>query len=141
MKIIAQDPLTSILRFDRDEEVLQGIRHYCRDQEIGAASFSGIGAAKRVVLSWYDLGPKEYVDKELEGQWEIASLSGNVSTKDEDAHVHAHGVFSDASMSAQGGHIKKLIVGATCEVVLTVLEGTMERELDEHTGLWLLQGD
>jgi uncharacterized protein len=138
MKIIVQDPLTAVLRFDRDEEVLQGIRQYCIDEEIGAATFSGIGAAQRIVLSWYDLGPKEYVDKELEGQWEIASLTGNVSRKEDNAHVHAHGVFSDRSMQAQGGHIKKLVVGATCEVVLTAIEGTMERERDDETGLWLL---
>lgn len=138
MKVVASDPLTTLLRIDPGEEVLDAIRTYCEEQEISTASLSAIGAAKRVTISWYDLTRKVYEDKELEGQWEIVSLSGNVALKNERPFVHAHGAFSDRSMSVQGGHVKKLIVGATCEVVLTVIEGTAIRTADEETGLFLL---
>jgi uncharacterized protein len=138
MKLITQDPLTTILRIDHGEDVLEEIRAYCDEQELSAATFTGIGAAKSVTLSWYDVTRKVYEDKIIEGQWEIVGLSGNVSLKNERAFVHAHGIFSDQSMIPQAGHIKKLIVGPTCEVALTVIEGSMERTHDERTGLFLL---
>jgi uncharacterized protein len=139
MKIITRDPLTSILRIDEGEDILEEIRRYCEEEEISAATFNGIGAASEVTLSWYDLTRKVYEDKTIEGQWEIASLTGNVSRKNEKTFVHAHGVFSDQSMIPQAGHVKKLIVSATCEVALTVIEGNMERQCDERTGLFLLR--
>ena len=138
MMIITQDPLTSVLRIDAGEEVLECIREYCDEEEITAAAVTGIGAANHVIVSWYDLTRKVYEDKDLEGQWEIVSLNGNVSMKNDKAFVHVHGAFSDRSMNVQAGHVKKLIVGATCEVILTVIEGRMNRESDEETGLFLL---
>lgn len=138
MRVVTADPLTSVLRIDAGEEVIETIREYCDEQEIMAASVSAIGAAKTVLVSWYDLTRKVYEDKQLEGQWEIVSLNGNVSLKNDKAFVHVHGAFSDKSMSVQGGHVKKLVVGATCEVILTVIEGSMQRQSDEETGLFLL---
>lgn len=139
MKLITRDPLNVILRIDYGEDVLEEIRRYCDDEEIDAAMFSAIGAAKKVTLSWYDVVKKEYHDKTIEGQWEIVSLTGNVSLKDEKSYVHAHGVFSDQSMMPQAGHVKSLVTGPTCEVALTIIEGSMEREHDERTGLFLLR--
>jgi uncharacterized protein len=141
MKIIVRDPLTSILRVDAGEDVLDEVRAYCEKEEITAAIFTGIGAAASVTLSWYDLTRKVYEDKTIEGQWEIVSLMGNVGLKNEKPFVHAHGVFSDQSMIPQAGHIKKLIVGPTCEVAITVIEGSMQRAADEGTGLFLLESD
>lgn len=138
MKIVTADPLTSVLRIDAGEEVIETVRAYCDDEEITAAAITAIGAAKHVTVSWYDLTRKVYEDKELDGQWEIVSLNGNVSIKNGKAFVHVHGAFSDRSMSVQAGHVKKLVVGATCELILTVIEGRMERESDEETGLFLL---
>jgi uncharacterized protein len=138
MKLIVRDPLTAILRIDHGEDVLEEIRRYCDDEEIDAATFTAIGAASKVTLSWYDLTRKVYEDKVIDGQWEIVSLTGNVAQKDEKSFVHAHGVFSDQSMSPQAGHVKALRVGPTCEVALTIIEGSMEREHDERTGLYLL---
>ena len=78
---------------------------------------------------------KKYSDKTFSGQIEIASFLGNVAMMGKDIVVHAHGVFADHSFKAYAGHVKKMIVSATCEVVFHILPGKIERIYDKYTGL------
>ena len=61
------------------------------------------------------------------------------STLDGKAVVHGHGTFSDRFFNPRAGHIMKMIVSATCEVVLERLPGKMERSFSEEIGINLLQ--
>lgn len=139
MRVILHNAGSAILRFDLREEVLGTLQAWCETERIFAADFSAIGAASSMELSWYDTEEKRYADKLIEGKWEIVSMIGFIAQKDGHAHVHAHGGFSDEFMNMQGGHIKKLIVGATCEMALRIHEGSIERGFDEATGLHLMK--
>lgn len=138
MKCILRSSDHVVLRFDLGEEVLTSLQAWCETEKIAAGNFSAIGAASIIELSWYDTDEKRYADKTIEGKWEIVGITGFVAQKDGHTHIHAHGSFSDEQMNLQGGHIKKLIVGATCELALTILEGTIPRSFDERTGLFLM---
>jgi hypothetical protein len=47
-------------------------------------------------------------------------------------------IFLDKVFNTVGGHVKELVVGATCELLVTPLETPMTRVFDEETGLKLL---
>ena len=79
MKEVLKDGQIYILRFDRGEEVLAGLISFARQSNIHAGTFSGIGAAERVTLSYYDFDKKEYLDTEIR-EVEVASLNGNLLT-------------------------------------------------------------
>ncbi len=138
MKIIARDEKNNILRFDRGEEVMQGVREFCISEGIAAGYFFVIGAAEKATVSFYNLYTKEYQDTILEGPLEITGVTGNVAKKENEIVFHAHGMFSDAYLNVKGGHIKEIIVSATCEVVFTVLNVTIGRSYDKITGLNLM---
>ncbi|MBI4159907.1 DNA-binding protein [Candidatus Wolfebacteria bacterium] len=53
--------------------------------------------------------------------------------------IHAHGSFSDKEMKVVAGHVKRLVVSATCEIFLTAMDGKLEREYSEEIGLNLLK--
>ena len=53
--------------------------------------------------------------------------------------IHLHITIADDEYHAYGGHVKKLIVGATCELTLFVSKERIERKYDEGTGLNLLE--
>ena len=139
MKLVFKGKQDFILRFDSGDEVISGIAAFCKKEDIRAASFTAIGASERIVFSYYKLHEKAYQDREVEERLEIISLAGNVALLEGEPVVHAHGSFSNRHYTVRGGHVKKLIVSATCEVSLRAHEGEINRAYDEKTGLNLMQ--
>ncbi len=137
MKQLLKDGGVYILRFDRDDEVLSGITSFAEARNVEAGTFLGIGAASRVVISYYDLETKQYLDVALE-EVEIASLTGNIGTLNGKRVVHAHGVFSGRDCVAKSGHVKEVVVSGTCEARFEALSGKLQRMHDAETGLNLL---
>jgi uncharacterized protein len=139
MKVIIQDNTVSLIRFDKGDDVLAALSSLAEKENITAATFTAIGASGEVILSYYDIAKKEYVDREFREDLEIVSITGNVGRMDSKPIIHAHGVFSDREFKTYGGHLKKLIVSATCEVTLTQLKGEILRGFDNETGLNLMK--
>jgi hypothetical protein len=138
MKIILKENNKYALRFDRGEEAIEGLRDFCEVEDIGAGWFWGIGAAGEVVISFYDIGGKEYLDKTIKEDLEIAGFSGNAAKMKEEVIIHCHGIFSDKDFKVAAGHVKKLVVSATCEIFFEKQGGRIERQYDEETGLNLM---
>jgi len=138
MKRILQDNNTYVISGERGEELLAGIKEFCKEYRIEAASFHTIGAASEVELAWYDLGAKQYVTALFQENLEVVSLTGNVSKLGSELMVHSHGVFSNKSMETKGGHVNKVVISGACEVTLTRMEGNIGRVYDDETGLNLM---
>jgi len=85
------------------------------------------------------LHTKMYEDHIISERLEATALTGNVARMKSEAVVHLHGVFGDQELVAKTGHIKKLVVSATCEILLTLLPGGLKRDRDAATGLNLLK--
>lgn len=138
MKIILNENRKYILRFLRGEDVIAELKRFSEERKIGAAFFYGIGAAREVILSRYNLEKKKYEDSELREMLEIATISGNVSTRSGEIVIHAHGVFGDKEKRARAGHVKRCVVSATCELFLEAFSGEIKRVFDDKSGLNLL---
>lgn len=139
MKIIIEDNNYRVLRFNKGEEVISGIAGFCQDHRITASYFTIIGATDDLTLSYYNLTDKKYEDHEIKDRLEITGVIGNVGLLDGQQMIHAHGTFSDENLQVIGGHIKRMVVSATAEVMLTILSGEITRGYDEETGLNLMQ--
>lgn len=138
MKLLLKDANAYLIRFDTGEEVMGGLKDFCTSHAIFAGNFSALGAAKKVIVAYYDLEKKIYIDTVLNEDVEIVGVTGNIATKDGAVAVHGHGSFSNKTAAATSGHIKELVVSATCEVTLFAFKGKLVREPDEKTGLNLL---
>ncbi len=136
MKIIHRSDASTLIRFDRDEEVLKGMAEFSKTYSPG--SFTAIGACGKVILSFYDLEAKQYLDKTFNDDMEICAMIGNTAKIDGDIIVHTHGCFAGRDYCVYGGHIKELIVSATCEVTFFPFSDSVERAFNEVTGLKLL---
>lgn len=138
MKIISNSGNVYILRFDAEEDVIEELGEFCKEERIEAGIFYGIGSCREAILAYYDLDRKTYVDKVLEDRLEVVNLLGNITKMENKIIIHAHGTVADSNFNTYGGHIKKLKVSATCEVILKSLSGRIERRYDSETGLNLL---
>jgi predicted DNA-binding protein with PD1-like motif len=137
MTIITSSDTHMLIRFDREEEVLSSLRTCAKTDSI-RGTFTIIGAAKEVVFSYYDLEKKVYIDKTISEDVEVLGIIGNIAEMDGQIIIHAHGMVADKAYAVTGGHVKRLVVSATCEVALTTLPGSIGRAYDETTGLNLL---
>ena len=124
-----------IMRIDRGEEVLKNITMVCEVENITLGSISALGACDYVKMGLYDIGNKEYISKELTGPMEITSLIGNISTKDDKTYLHLHINVCDDKMQVFGGHLNECVISATCEIIITKIDGKVNRKFDEAIGL------
>jgi uncharacterized protein len=129
-----------LVRFNRGEKLIEGLTQLVKDENIGGAWVSGLGAAEWAEVGFYDLRAKKYEWKKFDQALEITSLQGNVSWNEAEPVLHLHATLSDKDMHAYGGHLKELEVGGTCELLLhRWYEGKLQRSEDAQTGLKLLK--
>ena len=126
---------TYFIKINKDEEVITSLTKLCEEENIKLASISGIGAAKEVQIGLYDVLNKEYHSKVFNGMFEITSLLGTLTEKDNKPYFHLHINFADETYQTLGGHLNKCVIGATCEIILIKSEGKVERKFDEEIGL------
>jgi len=97
---------------------------------------SGLGALIHVELGYYHLEHKEYLRKTFsEMDYELISLTGNLSLKDGSPYVHVHAALGDNQFRVFGGHLFEAEVAVTAEVTIVPLGKMPVREMDARLGL------
>jgi predicted DNA-binding protein with PD1-like motif len=138
MKIILQEKNYFVLRFDKDEEVLEGLRKFMQEQAVSACAFFGVGACSSAELLHYNSHVKVYRSKPYFEDLEMVSFGGNGGVMDDKPILHVHGSFGRNDFTVIGGHVDKAVVSGTCEIFLTKLEGALERKQNQDLNLNLL---
>ncbi|MCA9355310.1 DNA-binding protein [Candidatus Kaiserbacteria bacterium] len=139
MKIIHEDGNFKTLSFARGEEIMSGLKTYFTDNKIHAAHITGLGAADKVDLAYYNLDSKEYERHKIDEAVEIIGINGNAGIKEDgEVVVHIHGTFGRKDLSVFGGHVFSMRVSGAGEIHLRVFAGVINRAYDEETGLTLM---
>ncbi len=124
-----------IMRIDKGEEVVEIIKGFCIDQKITLGSICGLGAADRIKVGLFNVEEKKYYSTELNGDYEITNLTGNISTMDGETYLHLHITLSDHDMRAFGGHLNEAVISGTCELVIDIIDGVVDRKFNDEVGL------
>lgn len=130
---------TIYARIDRGEEVLDALRRLCLAEGVKLAHVSALGATDDFTVGVFDVDTKVYHSLDFTGAHEIVSLTGTVSTMNGEYYAHIHMSAANAEGAVRGGHLNRARISATCELVLTVTDGTVERERNEAVGLNLFR--
>ncbi|MFP4456888.1 MAG: PPC domain-containing DNA-binding protein [Clostridia bacterium] len=115
------------VRFDPGEEVVANLKDLCETLDIQAGSLSAIGALGEATIGFFNPEIKQYHQKELTGDFEITSMIGNISTMDGAVYLHIHITLGDENFKVIGGHFDRGIVSATCEMVIDIANGSINR--------------
>lgn len=127
------------LRLLRGEEILTTLNRFVQQNKIKSGVLFGLGAGLDFELGYYHLEKQVYYRRRLKGEFEIASLIGNIAWDDKKPVCHCHIVLSDRRMATCAGHLFAGTVAATCEIAILPGKRKVIREPDQKTGLKLLK--
>lgn len=128
-----------ILKIDKGEEIVSTLKRFCEENKIKLGTIQGIGATNQATVGLFHTVTKEYHTQKLVGDHEITGLMGNISTKDGAVYLHIHINLADAAYHTFGGHLSEAFVSATCELMIDVIDGEVERAFNDEVGLNLYQ--
>ncbi len=124
-----------IARMDKGEEILAKIKEISVKENIKLASVQALGATDEFTVGVYKVDEKKYYANEFKGYFEIVSLTGTINTMNGEFYTHIHMSAGNDKGEVFGGHLNKAVVSATCEMVIDVIDGSVDRKYDEETGL------
>ena len=133
-----QGERTFAVVFERGDTVMEPLLGFLREESIGAARLSGIGALESVTLGFFDWDSKEYEKHQVDEQLELLSLVGDVALTDDGPQVHAHAVLGRRDTTALGGHLIDARVRPTLELIVEEPPTHLRKRVDDETGLALI---
>lgn len=128
-----------IARIDKGEEVLDKLKEIALKENIKLASVSALGATNDFTVGVFKTTEKKYYSNVFTGDFEIVSLTGTINTMDGEFYAHIHMSAGNDKGQVFGGHLNRAIVSATCEMVINIIDGEVDRYFDEGIGLNLYQ--
>lgn len=126
---------TIFARIDRGEEILEKLKEISVKENIKLAHVSALGATNDFTVGVFNVDEKKYYANSFSGNFEIVSLTGTVTTMDGEFYAHLHMSAGNDNGEVFGGHLNRARISATCEMVITVTDGKVERKFNEDVGL------
>lgn len=130
---------TIIVRIDKGEDIVEQVKNVALKEKIKLASISALGAINEFTVGVFKTKEKKYYANEFKGDFEIVSLTGTINTMNDEYYSHMHLSAGNDQGQVFGGHLNKAIVSATCEMVIQIINGEVDRYFDEEVGLNLLK--
>lgn len=130
---------TIVARIDKEEEILEKIKEIALKENIKLANVNALGATNEFTVGVFKVDEKKYYANEFKGDFEIVSLTGTINTMNDEFYTHIHMSAGNDKGEVFGGHLNKAIVSATCEMIINIIDGRVDRYFDEKIGLNLLK--
>lgn len=130
---------TIVARIDKGEEILSEIKNIAENEKIKLANINALGATNDFVVGVFKTSEKKYYSNEFKGDFEIVSLTGTINTMNGEFYSHIHFSAGNDKGEVFGGHLNKAVVSATCEMIINIIDGNVDRIHDEEIGLNLFK--
>jgi predicted DNA-binding protein with PD1-like motif len=126
---------TVIARLDKGEEILEQLEKIAKAENIRLAEVSALGATNDITVGVFATAEKKYYANQFQGDMEIVSLTGTISTMDGNYYAHLHMSAGNDKGQVFGGHLNRAVISATCEMVIRIIDGSVDRKFNEEVGL------
>lgn len=128
-----------VVRIDKGEEILENIKKLSIKENIKLAKVSALGALADFTVGVYKVNEKKYYSQSFQGDFEIVSLTGTINTMNKEFYTHIHMSAGNELNQVFGGHLNRAVVSATCEMLIEIIDGVVDRYYDEEIGLNLFK--
>ena len=118
---------TYYIRFDKGDEMVEGIKQICQKEGILSAVYTGIGGCSRAQIQTFIPQKGTFETDTVEGMLELVCFTGNVITaQDGTVNHHTHALYAyveNGEHRVIGGHLKSSTVLYTAEIELRPVKG------------------
>lgn len=133
-------PTGYVMVLRQGDDLFRQLERLATTEQIPGASFSGFGFV-HATFGFFDAKKRAFEPREFRDV-ELASMNGSMGWKGSQPSIHAHGVVSDRTFDAFGGHLLKLEVGTgSLEVTIVRHDQRLVRARDEALGADVLGFD
>lgn len=132
---------TIVARMDKGEEILEQVKEIALKENIKLANINALGAINDFTVGVFKVDEKKYYSNQFSGNFEIVSLTGTINTMNGEYYAHLHLSAGNDKGEVFGGHLNKAMVSATCEMIINIIDGTVDRSFSEEVGLNLFKFD
>ena len=126
---------TIVARIDKNEEILEQVKVIALEEKIKLATVQALGAVNEFTVGVFKTEEKQYLANEFQENFEIVSLTGTINTMNQEFYCHLHMSAGNEKGEVFGGHLNRARVSATCEMVIQIIDGEVDRCYDENIGL------
>ena len=126
---------TIVMRIDKGEEIIENVKEVAIKENIKLASISALGATNDFTVGVFKTEEKKYYSNTFTGDFEIVSLTGTINTMNGEFYLHLHMSAGDSDGKVFGGHLNRAVISATCEMVINIIDGNVDRKFNEEIGL------
>lgn len=128
---------TLVIRLDPGEEICHSLLEIAEKENIELAEVEGLGAVNKFTTGVFDVEEKVFKPNTFEGSYEITSLHGTITRKDDKPYLHVHMCAGNETGAVFGGHLSEAYISATAEIIIRKIDGHVGRGFDAVTGLIL----
>ena len=121
----------------KGDEIFKSLYKVVEELNIKFSWINGIGAADKIILGSYPSSLKKYIKKNFDNEFELASIMGNITIKEDAPFIHIHATISDEECNAFAGHLFSATITVTCEIILNISDKPIYRKECNEVGLYL----
>lgn len=124
-----------VARLDAGDEIHEQLRAIAEREQITLANISALGATNDLTVGVFSLAEKQYHAHHFTGDMEIVSLVGTITTMNGEYYAHLHISAADTTGRMVGGHLNRAVISITCEMVIDIIHGQVDRQFNPEVGI------
>ena len=121
-----------LFRVPEGEEFVGYITRFLREKNVLIGTMTAIGTLRNPKIGYFLREEGRYKEIQLLGDYEIASLLGNISLKDGEPFAHIHVALGDSEGRLYGGHLIEGEVFVAEVFIQELLGEPLERKPQEN---------
>jgi len=137
-KVYTKVPSGYLMVLQQGDDVFAQLEAFMLKEKVPAANFTGMGFVN-ATFGFFNQQTKQYDPRSFDNV-ELASMQGTIAWQKDTVSIHAHGVVTDSSFQAYGGHLLGASVSTgSVEIMILPHDKRFERVKDEKIGANVLQ--
>jgi len=120
-----------------DVELIGALNEFAATNNLPSGRLQAIGSVSEATLGWWSNDTKTVERYTVQGQFEVVSFLGNITSCGDGPRIHAHAILTGPG-GLVAGHAFALTVRASVEVSVTVFETPVCRVKNADFGLAII---